>query len=319
MVLVHNLNLAGVGCAGHLAVVAVEHSALDFAAHNTGLNNDLRVVAACLFNRGHELLHRIHLGNTEGRTCAGRLHEHGEAQLQHALQNLLAVLVLPLAVGDDLVGADFQASGFESNLHEVLVHTHSGCGHAATHIVQVSHFQQTLHGAVLAEGAVQQREHNVHRRGAGNVALSIHQGQAGIAGAHRQEHLLGALGELCGTASAGGQLGELLLIGQVPAAVTGNTDSDDVVGGAVNSAQNAGSGNERNRVLGGAATAQQGDGLLLGHIFLPVRFGAYPPHLQPIVSSLTGLSDTSTQAAVTADTGVMAHGEYAAQAHQIRR
>ena len=155
MVLIHNLNLAGVGRAGHLAVVAVEHSALDFAAHNTRLNNDLRVVAACLFNRGHELLLRIHLGNTEGRTCAGRLHEHGEAQLQHALQNLLAVLVLPLAVGDNLVGADFQASGFESNLHEVLVHAHSGCGHAATHVVQVSHFQQTLHGAVLAEGAVQ--------------------------------------------------------------------------------------------------------------------------------------------------------------------
>ena len=271
MVLIHNLNLAGVGCAGHLAVVAVEHSALDFAAHNTRLNDDLRVVAACLFNRGHELLHRIHLGNTEGRTCAGRLHEHGEAQLQHALQDLLAVLVLPLAVGDNLVGADLQASGLESNLHEVLIHAHSGCGHTATHIVQVSHFQQTLHGAVLTERAVQQREHNVHRCGAGNVTLGIHQGQAGIAGAHRQEHLLGTLGELCGTASASSQLGKLLLVGQIPAAVTGNTDSDDVVGGAVNSAQNAGSGNERNRVLGGAATAQQGDGLLLGHIFLLVN------------------------------------------------
>ena len=137
--------------------------------------------------------------------------------------------------------------------------------------MQVGHLQQTLHGAVLTEGAVQQREHNVHRCGAGNVTLSIHQGQAGIAGTHRQEHLLGARGELRGTASAGGQLGKLLLVGQVPAAVTGNTDSDDVVGGAVNSAQHAGSGNERNRVLGGAATAQQGDGLLLGHVFLLVN------------------------------------------------
>ena len=271
MVLIHNLNLTGVGCAGHLAVVAIEHSALDFAAHNTSLNNDLRVVAACLFNRGHELLHRIHLGNAEGGTGAGRLHKHGEAQLQHALQNLLAVLVLPLAVSDNLVGADLQASRLKSNLHEVLIHTHSGCGHAATHIVQVSHFQQTLHGAVLTEGAVQQREHNVHRCGAGNVTLSIHQGQAGIAGTHRQEHLLGTLGELCGTASASSQVGELLLVSQIPAAVTGNADSDDLVGGAVNGAQHASGGNERNGVLGGAATAQQGDGLLLGHIFLLVN------------------------------------------------
>ena len=271
MILIHNLNFAGVGCARHLAVVAVEHGALNLAAHDAGLDDDLRVVTASLLDGGHELLHRIHLGNTEGGTCAGRLHEHGEAQLQHALQNLLAVLVLPLAVGHDLVGADLQAGGLEGNLHEVLIHAQGRGGHAATHVVQVSHLQQTLHGAVLTEGAVQQREHNVHRRGAGNVALSVHQGQAGIAGAHRQEHLLGTLGELCGTACASSQLGKLLFIGQVPAAFTGNTDSDDVVGGAVNSAQNAGSGNERNRVLGGAATAQQGDGLLLGHVFLLVN------------------------------------------------
>ena len=124
MVLVHNLDLAGVGCAGHLAVVAVQHGALNLAAHNTRLNDDLRVVAASLLDGGHELLHRIHLGDAEGRTCAGRLHEHGEAQLQHALQNLLAVLVLPLAVGDNLVGANLQAGGLESNLHEVLIHAH---------------------------------------------------------------------------------------------------------------------------------------------------------------------------------------------------
>ena len=93
--------------------------------------------------------------------------------------------MLPLAIGDDLVRADLQPSGLEGNLHEVLVHAHSGCGHTATHVVQVSHFQQALHGAVLTEGAVQQREDDVHRRGAGNVTLSIHQGQAGIASTHR--------------------------------------------------------------------------------------------------------------------------------------
>ena len=271
MILIYNLDLAGVGCARHLAVVAVEHGALNLAAHDAGLDDDLRVVTACLLDGGHELLHRIHLGNAEGGTGAGRLDEHGESQLQHALQNLLAVLVLPLTIGDNLVGADLQAGGLEGNLHEVLVHAHGRGGHTATHVVQVGHFQQTLHGAVLTEGAVQQREDNVHRRGAGNVALSIHQGQAGIASTHRQEHLLGTRGELRGTASAGSQLGELLLVGQVPAAVTGNTDSDDVVGGTVNSAQHAGSGNERNRVLGGAATAQQSDGLLLGHVFLLVN------------------------------------------------
>ncbi len=54
-----------------------------------------------------------------------------------------------------------QTGGRERALHHHLVHRDRRADDARPHVRQVGQLEQALHGAVLAVGAVQQREHDV--------------------------------------------------------------------------------------------------------------------------------------------------------------
>ena len=60
-----------------------------------------------------------------------------------------------------LTPADRQAAGLEDHLHVFLVHADRAGQHAGSDVADAGHLQQALYRAVLAERAVQDREHHV--------------------------------------------------------------------------------------------------------------------------------------------------------------
>jgi len=68
---------------------------------------------------------------------------------------------LPVPVPDHHVRAHRQAPGGEDQLHVLLVHADRAGQHARTHVGHPGHLQEPLYRAVLAERAVQDRQHHI--------------------------------------------------------------------------------------------------------------------------------------------------------------
>ena len=234
--------------------MTIQNTALNLAAHNTGLNHHFRIIHARLLNCRHQLLSCVYLRDTERRTCTSRLHKHWVTQPGHTLQRPVTVMA-PLAVCDHLIRANFQPGISKRNLHKVFIHTHGGGGHPAPHIGQVRHFKQTLNCAVFTERPVQEREHNINGGAKLKVPRRVYKMQPGIPRAQRQEHLLCAAGELCHVRSCG-ELLQFLSVCQVPAAVLGNAHRYHLVFGGIYRAKHPHGGNQRNRVLRRTPTTQ---------------------------------------------------------------
>ena len=90
-----------------------------------------------------------------------RLHEDGEAQaIDHRLQRR-ALVALPVAPQHHFVVANRQSLGRERQLHRRLVHADRRRQHARADVRHVRQLEQSLHRAVLAVRAVQNREDDV--------------------------------------------------------------------------------------------------------------------------------------------------------------
>jgi hypothetical protein len=148
----------------------------------------------------------------------------------------------------------------------VLVHGHGRGGHAAAHVAHAGHLEEALDGAVLAVGAVQEREHDVH------VAQVLHADDARVRSV--RVALVGELDEVAlarGESNAGRSGGDGLalpilefqrrrVIGDAhPLAVARDPQRDHVPLGAVDSGQDAGGRRARDLMLGRAPTEDNED------------------------------------------------------------
>ena len=154
-----------------------------------------------------------------------------------------------------MYGPTPEPGGFEDHLHEVLVHADGGRQHAGAHVAGVGQLQEALDGAVLAERAVQQREHHVH--GAEFLRDLVRGGhdQLVFAADFGQRHGLGRGRDL----GQGGRRERPVLRvagGQHPLAGLGDPDRDDLVLRLVDGAEDPGRGHAADRVFAGTAAEQ---------------------------------------------------------------
>ncbi len=115
----------------------------------------LRVVPRGQLQRGFEFLAVVRLGDADRRAQVGGLDEHG------VLEVVLDLIRVQRATPLHDVLDHRQAAFVAQTLGHFLVHGRRGSQHARAHVGQTGEFEQTLHGAVLAEGAVQHGKHHV--------------------------------------------------------------------------------------------------------------------------------------------------------------
>jgi hypothetical protein len=129
--------------------------------------------------RSHQLVGPVDLRDADARPEPRRLDEHrvGEPLLDQT-PDPRVVRRLPVDGEDDEVRHP-QAGVTEDGLAGVLVHGQGRPEDARADVRQAEHLAQALHGAVLAEGPVQHREHDVERADGGRqVAPGGHEGLA---------------------------------------------------------------------------------------------------------------------------------------------
>jgi hypothetical protein len=119
---------------------------------------DLAVVLRGQRQGGLQFARVVRLGNPHRRAQVGRLDEHRERQARAGLGD-----VRILARHRHVV-YNRQHPFRTDTFHHLLVHGDGGGQHARADVGQAGQFQQALHRAVLAEGAVQHREDHVDFR-----------------------------------------------------------------------------------------------------------------------------------------------------------
>ena len=145
-------NLAGKR--GDRAAVRAEDAALDLDARDELLHQHLLVVAEGELHRRRELFLRPHLRNPDRRAEPGRLDEDG---VPERVPDLVA-----LAEGDVPRHRDLGVA--HDRLELVLVHRERRAEHTGADVGDAGQLEEPLHGAVLAEGAVQDRDDDVDAR-----------------------------------------------------------------------------------------------------------------------------------------------------------
>ena len=235
----------------------LEDCALDLAAGDALLDDDLEVVLACGLDRALELVGVVHLGHPHRGPRATGLDEDREVQRLDRVHRR-GLVPAPLAVGDHRVRADGQPGTGEDDLHVVLVHARGGGEHARTDIADVGELEHPLQGAVLAVGAVQQREDDVHlTQGLQSLPGAVH-GQCALPDARREDHLGAGVGDLRRLRGRERQAPGVV-VDEDPATLAGDPHGDDVVDVAVDRPQHAGRGGAGDGVLGGATAEDDGD------------------------------------------------------------
>src|ERR1019366_5217449 len=104
---------------------------------------------------GLEFAGVVGLGNAHRRAEISRLDEHRERQLAAGVHDVGAI------AHDGRIFDNWQHPFLTDTFHHLLVHGDGGCHDAGADVRQAGQFQQSLHGAVLAEGAVQHRKNHV--------------------------------------------------------------------------------------------------------------------------------------------------------------
>ena len=136
---------------GRDRVAVAEHAALDLDAVDALLDQDLVVVPARELDGGAELVVAAHLRDADRGAETRRLHEHGVVEVVCGL--------VSFAKRD--VARDGDPAVAENRLEEVLVHAQRRRGDARADVGHAGELEEALHRAVLAERAVQDRQHDV--------------------------------------------------------------------------------------------------------------------------------------------------------------
>src|SRR5215210_1313695 len=249
-------------------IAVPEHAALDLDPVDELLDQDLLVVLEGERDRFLELLGRARLRHADRRAEARRLDEDREAERVREC--------LPRANrdaardGDPLVAHD--------RLEQVLVHAERRRRDARADVRDGCELEQALHGAVLAEGSVEDWQHDVdlaerrRRRRRGRNGQRLCRPWPGVR--HRGRSVSGE----CRISRAGFEL---------PAAVAADRDRHRVVALRVERLQHRAGGGERDLVLARAASHQDGNLQSTSH-----GTGAFSSLKRPttIVTSLCGLA-----------------------------
>jgi len=184
--------------------------------------------------------------HADRRARVGRLHEQGEAQGRGPGRDLARAAAPPFG-GDGLEGHHGDAAVAEEALGDVLVHPHRRAEHARADIGDVGELEETLHGAVLAVGAVQDREDHVVRAQGRERLIRL-----GV-GLHRGQRSLAVEGELARITSGARQGATIFAM---PASLLVDADQNRLEAGRVEGRQDVARREQRHFVLGGAATEE---------------------------------------------------------------
>ena len=132
--------------------------------------------------------------DADARTEVRGLDEHRVAEARFRLGPDAVRLVSPLRAADHGVVHHREPFRPERALHHRLVHGRGGADDSRPDVGEPGQLEEPLHGAVLAEGAVQQREDHVEARGGkrGDVPAALrarvavpHPGRGGRERLHR--------------------------------------------------------------------------------------------------------------------------------------
>ena len=129
-----------------------EHAYLDLRARDELLDEHLLVVPESELDRRLQLVLAVHLGDADGGAEPRRLDEDRVAER----------VLDRVAEPDGVVCRDGDAAVAHHLLEQVLVHRERGRGDAGADVGHVCQFEQPLHGSVLAERPVQDRQNDVH-------------------------------------------------------------------------------------------------------------------------------------------------------------
>ena len=217
--------------------------------HSTSIPDDelldehLLVVPARERDRGLELRLVVDLRDPDRRAEARRLDEDGIAERIRDL----------VAEADRVVGRDGDAAVAHHLLEEVLVHRERGAGDARADVRDAGELEQSLDRPVLAERAVEDRQHDVDGAERGERSGLGGNGQC----LRRTRLALNA----CRAWPREGRGAGL----ERPAAVAADRDADDVVPLRVERREHRAGGGEGDVVLARAAAREQRDAKAPGH------------------------------------------------------
>ena len=239
-----------------VAVVAAEHAALDLAADDRRLDDDLRVVHRGGRDRGRQVGQVGHPGDAQAGPGARRLDEQRQPQLGDA------VAVTPSGSRSSSPGSTTRNGPTgrpwpaSTSFIMCLSMPTADASTPAPDVPHVGQLEQALQRAVLAERAVQQREHDVDLAEHARQLPGLEHLDVAVVDRLREQHVR----RRCPPPAAGApsviaqRSGSSSASTQRPAGVM--PTASDVVAVAVDRAQHAAGGRAADRVLAGAAAEQ---------------------------------------------------------------
>ncbi len=126
-------------------------------------HDELAIVLCSLLHSRHELGFVSDLRDADARAEIGGLHEPRIREGGFAFGSHRLGIVAPPLAQEHAVGRDLELPLPKQRFHGGLVHADGGAEHSRSHVGNVRELEQSLHGAVLTERSVQNREHHVER------------------------------------------------------------------------------------------------------------------------------------------------------------
>lgn len=234
-------DLAGERCFGR---VVAQDAAFEFAAPDAFFDEDLPVVSERELDCGPRRRAVRDLGDTDARAEIRRLHEERQPELAPDGAEDGARVPPPGGLPDDAKGDDRHARGLEQDLHHGLVHAHCGAEDPRPDEGDVGHLEEPLDGAVLSVRSVEHGEIDVRPDRRGGLCPGPGQEIGGRTGGQPFDRQQGR--------------GDSL-----PAAALVDVDRGDAEFLRVKVAKDSGGRADRNLVLRGAASEEQGDSRFL--------------------------------------------------------
>jgi len=140
--------------AGKRPALRCQYGALQLAALDAALHDDLAVELRGQRQGGFEFLAIVGLGNPHRRAEVGGLDEHGERQVRAGRR------IEPFPRQHHVV-YNRQHPFLTDTFHHLLIHGDGRRQHARADVGQGGQLEQPLHRAVFAEGSVQDGKHHV--------------------------------------------------------------------------------------------------------------------------------------------------------------
>ena len=153
-------DLAGLGDARGGVAVTAQDGDLNLAPDDPRLYEHLGIHRAGGLDSGGQVIAAFDLGDAQRRTGARGFDEQRVVERLAFAQHGIAVPTPPVGADDDVRGCG-DAGGVQKHLGDLLVHARGAGEDAAAHVADAQHLEHPLDGAVLAVGAVQQRQNDV--------------------------------------------------------------------------------------------------------------------------------------------------------------